>query len=189
MDRTMRTRFLPVLSACAWSVGCPPPSDGATASDAATASTGPATTAELDTTGAAATSGSQDPPDPTTAADEVASTGGATTTASSGGDPGTSSDPGTGGTGTSGDPGFPEIDVEDCGRLDLERAQPAVLVDGTAAVPIDIDALDAAILLDAAAGVGSVDAALTFTMGGADGHPVLDLRQEVLALALNGVPL
>lgn len=96
----------------------------------------------------------------------------------------------SGGATSSGDaPLFPEVPAGDCGRPDLRRAQPAVLVDGVPAVPVDIEAVEATIVLDAEAGVATSDATVQFVMGGAAGRPVLDLRQTVTALALNGEPL
>ncbi len=95
-----------------------------------------------------------------------------------------------GGDSSGGDvPRFPEVPAGDCDRPDLRLAQPAVRVDGVPAVPIDIESVAATIVLDAEAGVASSDATVQFVMGGVAGRPVLDLRQTVTALALNGAPL
>lgn len=92
-------------------------------------------------------------------------------------------------TGATGGPGFEPVPAGDCGRADLKRAQPAVRVEGVPAVPIDVESVDATIVLDAAAKVGAVDATMQFVMGGVEGFPVLDLRQNAEHIALNGAPV
>jgi hypothetical protein len=62
-------------------------------------------------------------------------------------------------------------------------------VDGLLAVPIDITSVAAAIDIDAATGTATATAVVVFTAGPANGNPVLDLRQTVTAVALDGTPL
>jgi hypothetical protein len=103
---------------------------------------------------------------------------------------GTGGAAGHGGAGGQGGAPYPTVPVADCGRVDLRAAQPAVLVDGVAAVPVDLDAVSVTLVLDAAAKAGTAQAAVAFTLGGADGNPVLDLRQGgITALALDGAPV
>lgn len=124
--------------------------------------------------------------------------GGSGGSVDAGGAGGMAGSPDTGGAGGSGgsentgggDPGLEIVPVEDCGRRDLLKAQPAVLWRGVPAVPVDIDTLEATIVLDASAGSAEAQAKVAFTMGGAAGYPVLDFRQkQIEELLLDGAPV
>lgn len=77
--------------------------------------------------------------------------------------------------------------VESCGEGDLKLAPPAMDVDGLRAVPIDIQRVDAKVVLDATAGTASVKVAMHFIMGTSNGYPIFDLRQKIVGATLNGV--
>ncbi|MDQ1709097.1 MAG: hypothetical protein QOG49_482, partial [Frankiaceae bacterium] len=62
-------------------------------------------------------------------------------------------------------------------------------VGGLLAVPIDITAVSSRIEIDAAAGTASGTATVEFIAGAVTGNPVLDLRQPVTAVSLDGAPL
>jgi hypothetical protein len=65
-------------------------------------------------------------------------------------------------------------------------APPPRTVDGLAAVPIDIQTIDALFTFDGAAASGAGDATITYTVGPAPGNPIFDLRQEITAAWLDG---
>ncbi|MEP7055814.1 MAG: hypothetical protein ABI912_11250, partial [Actinomycetota bacterium] len=71
----------------------------------------------------------------------------------------------------------------------LRDAPQPTPVDGMLAVPIDITSIAAQITIDAAAGTASGSATVNFTSGAVSGNPVLDLRQTVTAVALDGAAL
>lgn len=71
----------------------------------------------------------------------------------------------------------------------LRDAPPPTPVDGLLAVPIDITAVTASITIDAATSSATATANVTFKAGVVTGNPVLDLRQSITALALDGAPL
>lgn len=71
----------------------------------------------------------------------------------------------------------------------LRDAPPPTPVGGLLAVPIDITALSARIAIDAATGTATGSATVAFTAGAVSGNPVLDLRQTVTAVALDGAAL
>ena len=71
----------------------------------------------------------------------------------------------------------------------FDLAPPPVLVDGLAAVPIDIQRIRAKLAFDGASGSGSGEATLEFVLGPDGGCPIFDLRQTVTAAWLDGVPL
>jgi hypothetical protein len=86
--------------------------------------------------------------------------------------------------------GSPAGDEPGCGEGDLRRAPPALDVDGLHAVPIDVQRLDARVVIDAAARTASADAVLDFVLGpGPGGHAIFDLRQTILRARLNGVDI
>ena len=58
-------------------------------------------------------------------------------------------------------------------------APPPKTVDGLAAVPIDIQTIDAVFIFDGAASAASADATITYTVGPTAGNPIFDLRQEI----------
>lgn len=68
-------------------------------------------------------------------------------------------------------------------------APPPKTVDGLAAAPIDIQAIDAAFVFDGAASSATADATITYTVGPAAGNPIFDLRQDISAAWLDGVPI
>lgn len=68
----------------------------------------------------------------------------------------------------------------------FDLAPPPVTVDGATAVPVDIERIDAAIVLDGASGTGAGDATVAFVVGPTAGRPVLDLRQTVTGVWLDG---
>lgn len=68
-------------------------------------------------------------------------------------------------------------------------APPPTAIDGLLAVPIHITDLRARLEIDAAAGTGTGEAEIDFVAGVADGSPVLDLRQTLTAVELDGTPL
>lgn len=59
-------------------------------------------------------------------------------------------------------------------------------MDGAVAVPVDIGRIDAALVFDAAAGTGHGDATVSFVAGATAGRPILDLRQTVTGVWLDG---
>lgn len=71
------------------------------------------------------------------------------------------------------------------GTLDL--APPPKRVDGLWAVPVDITAINAGLLFDAATQAATGDATMQFTLGRNAGCPIFDLRQTVTAAWLDGV--
>jgi hypothetical protein len=67
-------------------------------------------------------------------------------------------------------------------------APPPKTVDGLAAVPIDIQTIDAMFVFDGAATSATADATITYTVGPDAGNPIFDLRQDITAAWLDGVP-
>lgn len=72
------------------------------------------------------------------------------------------------------------------GEGDLALAPPAVDIDGLHAVPIDVQRVDAQVVLDATARAASAGVTMYFRMGADGGYPIFDLRQTILAATLNG---
>jgi hypothetical protein len=68
-------------------------------------------------------------------------------------------------------------------------APPVRVVDGLTAVPIDIQQLDATVILDAATRRIQADATFQFVMGGTAGCPMFDLRQTIQEAYLNGAAI
>lgn len=62
-------------------------------------------------------------------------------------------------------------------------------MDGAVAVPVDIGRIDAALVFDATAGTGHGDATVAFVAGANAGRPILDLRQTVTGVWLDGDPV
>jgi hypothetical protein len=67
-------------------------------------------------------------------------------------------------------------------------APPPKTVDGLAAVPIDIQTVDAALVFDGAASAATGDATLTYTVRPTAGNPIFDLRQEINSAWVDGAP-
>jgi len=67
-------------------------------------------------------------------------------------------------------------------------APPPRTVDGLAAVPIDIQTVDAVFVFDGAASAAGADATITYTVGPTGGNPIFDLRQEITSAWLDGAP-
>src|SRR5262245_48529398 len=67
-------------------------------------------------------------------------------------------------------------------------APPPKTVDGLAAVPIDIQTIDAVFVFDGAASAASADATITYTVGPTAGNPIFDLRQDITTAWLDGTP-
>ncbi len=65
-------------------------------------------------------------------------------------------------------------------------APPPKTVDGLAAVPIDIQTIDAVFVFDGAASAASADATITYTVGPTAGNPIFDLRQDITRAWLDG---
>ena len=70
--------------------------------------------------------------------------------------------------------------------MNFDLAPPPVAVDGATAVPVDISRVDAALHFDAGAAAATGDATVTFVVGPTAGRPILDLRQRVTAVWLDG---
>lgn len=79
-----------------------------------------------------------------------------------------------------------ETETTPCAADDLVRAPAPVEVDGLYAVPVDIQSLDAAVVLDAYDGLAQAEATLTFAVGTEGGMPFLDLRQAPESIELDG---
>jgi hypothetical protein len=71
----------------------------------------------------------------------------------------------------------------------FQLAPPPKTVDGLAAVPIDIQSIDAVFVFDGAAASATADATISYTVGPTGGNPIFDLRQDVTAAWLDGVPI
>jgi hypothetical protein len=69
------------------------------------------------------------------------------------------------------------------------HAPAPLIVDGLAAVPIDILDLDASIEFDVADAIAHAEVTLTFQLGPAAGQPIFDLRQTHETLLLDGEPI
>lgn len=67
-------------------------------------------------------------------------------------------------------------------------APPPKTVDGLAAVPIDIQAIDAVLVFDGATASATADATITYTVGPTGGNPIFDLRQDITTAWLDGTP-
>jgi hypothetical protein len=67
-------------------------------------------------------------------------------------------------------------------------APPPKTVDGLAAVPIDIQTVDAALVFDGPASAATGDATLTYTVRPTAGNPIFDLRQEINSAWVDGAP-
>ena len=68
-------------------------------------------------------------------------------------------------------------------------APPAKIVDGLTAVPIDIQAINAALVFDGSTGTAIGDATIDFIMGPQNGNPIFDLRQTITGAWLDGVSI
>ena len=164
------------------------------------------TGSDSDTGSTGAANGSSTGDAPTTAPD-APTTGGSTTgdgtTADSTTGESTTGDAGTGtsdtSTGSSNDPGDSSsgsttgaedtttgANDEACQVQDLLGGPPVVMIDGLVAVPIDIDMVDAKVVLDATAKSALAEATMQFRTGPQDGHPIFDLRQTIVAATLDG---
>lgn len=66
-------------------------------------------------------------------------------------------------------------------------APPPKTVDGLAAVPIDIQTIEAVFVFDGAAESAIADATITYTVGPTAGNPIFDLRQDITNAWLDGV--
>lgn len=66
-------------------------------------------------------------------------------------------------------------------------APPPKTVDGLAAVPVDIQSIDALFTFDGSASAASADATITYTVGPTAGNPIFDLRQDITQAWLDGV--
>lgn len=67
-------------------------------------------------------------------------------------------------------------------------APPPKTVDGLAAVPIDIDSIEATFTFDGAGETASADATITYTVGPTAGNPIFDLRQNITQAWIDGAP-
>ena len=68
----------------------------------------------------------------------------------------------------------------------FDLAPPTKTVDGLAAVPIDIQTIDAVFVFDGAASAATADATITYTVGRTAGNPIFDLRQNITTAWLDG---
>jgi hypothetical protein len=73
--------------------------------------------------------------------------------------------------------------------VNFDLAPPPITVAGATAVPVDIGRIDASLVFDGAAAAGHGDATVDFVLGPTAGRPILDLRQSVTAVWLDGVTL
>ena len=71
----------------------------------------------------------------------------------------------------------------------FDLAPPGKTVDGVAAVPIDVQHIDATLTFDGATSSASGDATLDFVVGPAGGCPIFDLRQTITGAWLDGAAL
>ena len=71
----------------------------------------------------------------------------------------------------------------------FDLAPPGKTVDGLAAVPIDIQHINASLIFDGATSSGTGDATIDFIVGPGGGRPIFDLRQTITAAWLDGAPL
>ncbi len=67
-------------------------------------------------------------------------------------------------------------------------APPPKTVDGLAAVPIDIQTIDAVFVFDGAAASAAADVTISYAVGPTAGNPIFDLRQDITAAWLDGAP-
>jgi hypothetical protein len=70
----------------------------------------------------------------------------------------------------------------------FDLAPPRTIVDGLAAVPIDIQHITASLTFDGTTSSGTGDATLDFIVGPGGGCPIFDLRQAITSLWLDGAP-
>jgi hypothetical protein len=71
----------------------------------------------------------------------------------------------------------------------FDLAPPAAVVDGLAAVPIDIQRVTASLVFDGETASGDGDAAVDFVMGPQNGFPIFGLRQAITGVWLDGLPV
>jgi hypothetical protein len=71
----------------------------------------------------------------------------------------------------------------------IDFGPPPVPLGASTAAPIDIDRVEAVVTFDVAARQATAEATVDFSMGPHDGCPVLDLRQPVDAVVLDGASL
>lgn len=64
-------------------------------------------------------------------------------------------------------------------HTNFHLAPPAKVVDGLAAVPIDIQSIDGTLVFDGATSAAEADITIEFIAGTTDGCPVFDLRQTI----------
>lgn len=83
----------------------------------------------------------------------------------------------------------PAIEPTACVSGALEYAPPVTMVDGLVAGPIDILELDASVEFHPRARTACAEATLRFQLGPEGGMPLLDLRQELGEVWLDGQPL
>ena len=67
-------------------------------------------------------------------------------------------------------------------------APPPKTVDGLAAVPIDIQTVEAVFTFDGNTETAAADATMSYTVGPIAGNPIFDLRQNITQAWLDGVP-
>ncbi len=68
-------------------------------------------------------------------------------------------------------------------------APPVKVVDGLAAVPMDIQSITAKLIFDGTSASGVGDATVEFITGPADGNPIFDLRQTIIEAWLDSVSI
>lgn len=74
-------------------------------------------------------------------------------------------------------------------HTNFHLAPPAKVVDGLAAVPIDIQSIDGTFVFDAATSAAEADITIEFIAGTSNGCPVFDLRQTITEAWLDGAAL
>lgn len=74
-------------------------------------------------------------------------------------------------------------------HTNFHLAPPAKVVDGLAAVPIDIQSIDGTLVFDGATSAAEADITIEFIAGTSDGCPVFDLRQTITEAWLDGAAL
>lgn len=79
--------------------------------------------------------------------------------------------------------------AHDMPTTNFDLAPVAKTVDGLLAVPIDIQRITATLTFDGASQTGTGDATVEFIMGPANGNPVLDLRQTITGVWLDGAAI
>ncbi|MCC6790450.1 MAG: hypothetical protein IT336_02130, partial [Thermomicrobiales bacterium] len=73
--------------------------------------------------------------------------------------------------------------------VDFRLAPPPTMVDGLLAVPIDVQSVQASVVLDGAASTAQADVTMTYEVGPTAGNPIFDLRQTIGQAWLDGAPL